>query len=187
MTNDPIMLVEEIATHVVDDEEVIYMSGWQEGKQVTVNFAKTLEKNSEAISTIEPGMLIQYKLNSDVRSRAETSDEPSRVILFRKVMDLKQPLEPFQSWNMKNDWQVSSQLRLLYGTIKSYSLPNMMVDCVEGEHSMAALSIDDSVSVLRWNREENRGEKISIYDLQIGDMIFARTRYNVTKDIYIFE
>ena len=187
MTNDPIMLVEEVATHIVDDEEVIYMSGWQDGKEVTVNFAKTLEKNSEDISTIEPGMLIQYKLNSDIRSRAETSDEPSRVILFRKIMDLNRSLEPFQSWNMKNDWQVSAQLRLLYGTIKSYSLPNMMVDCVEGEHSMAALSIDDSVNVIRWNRQENRGEKLSIYDIQVGDMIFARTRYNVTKDIYIFE
>ncbi|MBQ3124778.1 MAG: S-layer homology domain-containing protein [Clostridia bacterium] len=187
MTNDPIMLVEEIATHVVDDEEVVYMSGWQDGKQVTVNFSKTLEKNSEDISTIAPGMLVQYKLNSDTRSRAETSDEPSRVILFRKIMDMNQQFEPYQTWNMKNDWMASAQLRYAYGTVKSYSMPNMVLDCGEGEHHLAALSIDDSVNVIRWNRQENRGERVTIYDVLVNDMILVRTRHNVTKDIYIFE
>ncbi len=187
MVNDPIMLVEEIATHIVDDEETIYMSGWQEGKQVTVNFAKSLEKNSEDISTIRPGMLVQYKLNSDIRTRAETSDEPSRVILFRKIMDLNESFEPFQTWNMEDTWMSSAALRYAYGNIKSYSLPNMVLDCVEGEHSRVALSIDDSVSVIRWNRQENRGEKLTIYDVLVNDNILVRTRYNVTKDIYIFE
>ena len=185
--NDPIMLVEEVTTGVVDDEEVICMSGWQDGKQVTVSFAKTLEKNSENIANIKPGMLIQYKVNSDIRSRAETSDEPSRVILFRTNLDLNTPMSPFQTWNMENDWMASASLRYAYGTVKSYSLPNMVLDCVEGEHSLAALSIDDSVNVIRWNRQENRGEKLSIYDVQVNDMILVRTRYNVTKDIYIFE
>ena len=187
MVNDPIMLVEEIASHIVDGEELVYMKGLQEGKEVTVNFAKTLEKNSEDISTIAPGMLVQYKVNSDIRTRAETSDEPSRVILFRKIMDINQPMEPFQLWNMEKSWMSSAALRYAYGTVQSYDMPNMVLDCGTGEHKLAALSIDDSVSVIRWNRQENRGEKLTIYDVQVNDMILVRTRYNVTKDIYIFE
>lgn len=188
MTNDSVMLIEEVASHIVDDEEVTYIKGWQDGKQVSVDLASTLETNSEPASSLKPGMLIQYKTNSDDRSRAETSDELSKLIIYRTIVDnMSTPLAPYQKWNYANDWMSSAQIRMVSGTVKSYSLPNMIVDSGSGEYENAAMSIDDSVNVIRWNRENECGELATIYDIMPGDTVLVRTRYNVTKEVYIFE
>lgn len=188
MTNDSVMLIEEVASHIVDDEEVTYIKGWQEGKQVSVDLASTLETNSESASSLKPGMLIQYKTNSDDRSRAETSDELSKLIIYRTIVNnMSTPLAPYQKWNYATDWMSSAQIRMVSGTVKSYSLPNMIVDSGSGEYENAAMSIDDSVVVIRWNREDECGELATIYDIMPGDTVLVRTRYNVTKEVYIFE
>ena len=183
MVNNPVMLVEEVGTTMDGDEIVHYVSGWQDGSQVSVSVADHLEENSDDFSTLQPGMLIQYLMNTEERSRAETAEESEKMILFRTIENFNHIPSQYQKWNYLETVNSNAKIRVISGIVSVYDLPNLVVNC----GSSAAVSIDDSVNVIRWNQQTKTGEKATIQDIMLNEPVFVRTRYNVTKDIYIFE
>ncbi len=184
MTNGPVMLIESVGSYIDGDETVSCITGWQDGTEVTVAVADSLEKNSDSRDLLREGMLIQYLTNKEERSRAKTSDETEKIILFRAIEDFDQNSIPhYQQWNYKNNENSNAKIRVISGTVAAYDMPNMLVDC----GADAAVSVNDGVNVIRWNNKTQKAEKATIHDIMLNESIFVRTRYNVTKDIYIFK
>ncbi|MEE1013570.1 MAG: hypothetical protein U0L92_04575, partial [Clostridia bacterium] len=184
MVNNPVMLIESVGKQLVDGESLTYVTGWQNGEVVTVTVADTLEENSDDRNLLQAGMLIQYLTNTEERSRAETSAEPEKMILFRTIEDFNRSSIPnYQKWNYMNNENSNAKIRVISGTVAAYDLPNMLVNC----GANAAVSVDDGVNVICWNNKTKTAEKATIHDIMLNERVFVRTRYNVTKDIYIFE
>ena len=89
----------------------------------------------------------------------------------------------YQTWNYKSNENSNAKIRVISGSVAAYDLPNLLIDCGQD----AAASVDDGVNVIRWNNKTKKAEKATIQDIMRNENILVRTRYNVTKDIYIFQ
>ena len=178
------MLIESMESSLDGDETVSRVTGWQDGERVTVTVANVLEENSDSRKLLREGMLIQYLTNSEERSRADTSDEKEKIILFRVIEDFNSDsVSYYQRWNYKSNENSNAKIRVISGRTAAYDIPNLLIDC-GGD---AAVSVNDGVNVIRWDKNTKKAEKVTIHDIMLNENIFVRTRYNVTKDIYIFK
>ena len=184
MANGPVMLIESMESSLDGDETVSRVTGWQDGERVTVTVANVLEENSDSRKLLREGMLIQYLTNSEERSRADTSDEKEKIILFRAIEDFNSDtVSYYQRWNYKSNENSNAKIRVISGRTAAYDIPNLLIDC-GGD---AAVSVNDGVNVIRWDKNTKKAEKVTIHDIMLNENIFVRMRYNVTKDIYIFK
>ena len=184
MANGSVMLIESMDSYLDGDETVSYVTGWQDGERVSVPVADILEENSDRRELLHEGMLIQYLINTEERSRAKTADEREEIILFRVIEDFNRDvLTHYQTWNYKSNENSNAKIRVISGSVAAYDLPNLLIDCGQD----AAASVDDGVNVIRWNNKTKKAEKATIQDIMRNENILVRTRYNVTKDIYIFQ
>ena len=185
MVNSPVMLVEEVGSSLGADGEVYdTISGYQDGEWVSVMRAKQLEPNSESAADLKPGMLIQYLMNTEQRSYADTSDEAEVMIMYRSIENLNYGLMPHEKWNYTDVEVSNAKIHIICGVVGYYDGNNLIVNC--GNQDAAAI-VDDNVNVIRWNRIEKKAEPASLQDIMEQQEILIRTRYNKIRDVYIFE
>lgn len=185
VTNDDFMLI-EASRHVTNEDgnTQLQLSGWIEGEQATVLVSDTLEKNSEPISGLTKGKLIQFKTNASIRKAAESADEPLQMILYETRCDFTSENNDEILWELVGISQDNSKLRTILGTI-SYRDENLVKINVSGTEYPIVVS--DYARIVAYDVEENTGKLVSVEEMNEGKRVYVRQRYNNVIEVFILE
>ncbi len=182
--NSPVMLIEKVVTAMNEDEmPETKLTGWQNGKEISVFVSGSLQNNSDSRSFLKPGVVIQYLLNDDERKNAYTKDNAQHIILFKKLIDFNEYNDPAQYWNYTSVADSNAGIRTIYGIVSSYDGTNLVLEA----DGLAAATVHGGTSAVRWTRGVNKGEEATLDSIGVGQQVFVRTRYNSTRDVFIID
>lgn len=184
--NSDIMLITDSGTALADDGVTVekYITGYVEGELTTVNVSDELEKNSENASMLKPGVVIQYVMNTDERSKAETADEPLHLILFNVITDFNESVEDKALWNKSPRELQNVAMRTLCGTVTYADSPNVIVSVNGREYPLV---VNDYARVLKYDIDSCTGQAMPKEAVCEGMRVFVRQRYNVVREVYIID
>jgi len=157
-----------------------YMYGYQNGKYKEVRIGDGVNKNSDSLSVIKQGSVIQYETNELERSRALTSDEAPKIVVLRKHIDFTE--NNMYSINTGLDGDFYSKVvknNLISGLIRIYD----KVDYVSGD-AIKLTSIsenriimkDDNIIVMEYDSETNEFSLSHIDNIEVGMDVYVRVR-----------
>ncbi len=184
--NSPVMLVDDISQKYDEEEgtNVKVVSGWQSGEYVEVAVSNTLENNSDNISNLRKGMLIQYLMNSEMRSFAINTDKSEEMILFNSICDFENIGDDFIMWDYASLTDNNARIKVYKGTIDYIDNDNFYVT-IDGDVYVA--SIHGGTTIMRYKHDARSLEKADIEDISVGSSVVVRQRYNNTRDVFILE
>lgn len=188
-TNSSIMYVTDRYTMLDENDEVAeFMEGYQNGKLTTVRIGEGVNKNSESLDIIKPGAVVQYVTNSTELTRAETSENASRIVVIKEVTDL--------TANNPSGIQYSyaDMLTTRVGATESIEGLVRIHDKIK-YISPATITLtttnrlivkNPNIVVMAYNKRENEITVKSLDDLEVGMKIFCRMRNNNTIEIVYY-
>lgn len=182
--NSPIFYIDSMEEKVADDGEIYTcLSGFQDGEPYSILVADTLKPNSEARENLKPGIAIQYEDNDIHTERAQTSDLPKQLLLFKTVFDFTNPPAPDIFWEYSKLKSTRAQISTFWGVVSSAHQGFCSLD-VAGENYTA--SIHENTMILRYDRRKNRFTQEKIDALNVGENVFLRQRYQNTREAVIY-
>ncbi len=191
-TNSTVMLVDSVMVGIVDDEEKTIIKGYENGLYKERVLADTLNSGSDSRSLISEGSIIQYETNSIERGRAEKSENPEEIILFRHILNLNND-------NPKNTtWGYHDSLITRVGGTTTLNDSGLVISVAEIEgitdraikiHSDRDLILlkHEGTSIFAYNRGTNTFTPKTLDDLQTGMDIVVRQRNNNVIEIIYYE
>jgi len=181
--NSPVLYVEATLT-TADEDGTVYtaLTGYQNGERVTFKIAAQLSGNSDSLNQLKSGSVIQYELNSIERGRALTSDIPEQIVLFKVIHDFANT-DYTQTWNYFTKRTENAGISTIYGEISFIDNSSITIKC-GGDRTIL---LDPNIMVLKYNRGTRKYSPCGINDLNAGQKVFARMRYQNTREIIICE
>ena len=185
--NSPVMLIDKVSTKYDENEgaTVKVISGWQSGQYKEVAVSNTLENNSADADKLRKGMLIQYLVNSEMRSFARNRDLSEEMILFNVICDFKDLDDEFVMWDYSSLSDNNARIKVYKGVVSFIDNDTFYVP-VGGETYVAALHGGTSVYIYKQGGDGSV-EKAEIDDIAIGSSVVVRQRYNNTREVFIIE
>ncbi len=182
--NSPILYINDISQKLADDGELYTcIEGYQDGEPMSILLSETLKPNSEPASNLKPGIAIQYEDNKYLLERAETSDEPLQLVLFKTVHDFTKQQSPYIDWNYGGVKTSRAQITTLCGPV-SAATENYCV--VETGNEPYSFTMHQYTMFLRYDASENEFILEKIGAVNSGQNVFVRQRYQNTREVVIY-
>ena len=184
--NSPVMLIDKVFEAYDSEEEEIVkvIEGWQNGEYKKVAVSNTLENNSDAATNLKKGMLIQYLLNTEMRSFARNIDLSEEIILFNSICDFNNLGSDFITWDYTSLTDNNARIKVYKGTVNYIDNDNFYVT-IDGDIYVA--SVHGGTKIMRYKQGEGTVEQGTIEDIAIGSKVVVRQRYNNTREVFILE
>ena len=187
--NSPVMLIEK-ARSIVNEDGVEYMAleGYSGKNEVSVLVSNTL--STAAKRDFRAGVVIQYETNKIDTGRAKTSDDDLVMVVYQVLIDCNdKSTEPFQLWNYYDVFANNAPICTSYGVVDSINIPNMLVSLTRLSQPdfKAPFVLGSGVTVLRYNCANNTVKQAVLEDIQVGQKVFVRQRFNNVRDVIIIE
>lgn len=184
--NSPVMLIDKVFEAYDSEEEEIVkvIEGWQNGEYKKVAVSNTLENNSDVATNLKKGMLIQYLLNTEMRSFARNIDLPEEIILFNSICDFNNLGSDFITWDYTSLTDNNARIKVYKGTVDYIDNDNFYVT-IDGDVYVA--SVHGGTKIMRYKQDERTVVQGTIEDIAIGSKVVVRQRYNNTREVFILE
>ncbi len=182
--NSPILYINEVSQKIADNG-VTYtcVEGYQDGEQISIFLSDTLKPNSEPASKLKPGIAIQYEDNKFLLERAETSDEPQQIILFKTVHDFTKHQSPYIDWNYGGVKTSRAQITTLCGPVSAATEGYCVVETGEESYS---LTMHQYTMLLRYDAFKNEFIMEEAGAVNSDQNVFVRQRYQNTREVVIY-
>lgn len=187
--NSPVMLIDKVTTAVVDDDEVyLCVSGYVDFEYVTVPVSRTVEGDPLAVNGLRRGAVIQYETNYAERKRAETSENLEVLWVYNTLHDFNITSGDFyRKWENTDIESNNAGIGTIYGIVTDVNFPYFTVryNSPDGNEETALMQMGAQSAVYsyergKWSKNEQR-------DVQVGETLFIRTRYNRIREIVLFK
>lgn len=181
-TNSPVMLVTNTSYALDEDgESTLVVEGIQDGNIVKVPVSKRLDWNVVS-GEIVPGVVIQYITDSKYTKYAMTSDEPVGLAKYNVLMNCNdREINDFVMWNYEGLYTANAKIKICYGTVERIDYPILKFSGLDDDN---LISLNSGTRVYKYNGSFETAEYL---DIQPGDKIFVRARYNYPREIIIVE
>lgn len=188
MASSPVLYVNgRISRRNEDGDFDEYVYGYQNGKYKEVRIGDGVNGNSDSLSVIKKGSVIQYELNDLERSRALTSDEPSKIVVVRKHIDFTENNAYSINTGLEGDFfskvvnnNLISGLIRIYDKVKYVSEGAIkLTSNSEGRVIMK----DDNIIVMEYDSEINEFSMSHIDNIEVGMDVYVRIRAGKTIEI----
>lgn len=182
--NSPIFYIDSI-TSVVGSDGNAYMclNGFQDGESKKILVSNEIKPNSEPKSNLKPGIAIQYEDNGIYLERATTSDNLLQMVLFKTVYDFTAPISPDIFWEYEKIYSSRSQITTMWGSVNSANGEFCTLSVGDTEYTAR---VHDKSMVLRYDRIKNRFEQVTADEINSGQNVFIRQRYQNTREVVIY-
>lgn len=183
--NSPVMLVTDVVTETGDDGMICTMlEGYEEGKKVRRLVSDSLNRNT-VVNEIKSGSVIQYATSSELARYAQTSDDPVGIVLYNVLFDCNEKgREAFALWNYEEIEAKNAKIKISYSQVARYDYPILTTT----EEKGSVYELNDGTQCYKYNTNQAGSfEKIDASEIQQGDMVFIRTRYNFMKEIIVID
>ena len=183
--NSSVMMVNKVS-RVLDDNEDDYtaVTGFVDGEEITVRVADTLQGNSDAKNNLKAGTVIQYVLNESETDKAETSDEPVKIVMYKLLMDCSNKTK-FVKSNYLDRITPNSAILFGYGTVARTTDTSFRLDVDANE--LKTFTFANGTAVYSCNTSSRKFEKMNPADVAEGDGVFIRQRYGSLREVVIIE
>lgn len=183
--NSPVMLVTDVVTETDEDGLVCTMvEGYEEGKKVRRLVSDSLNRNT-VVNEIKSGSVIQYATSSELAGYAKTSDEQVGIVLYNVLFDCNEKdRETFALWNYEELEAKNAKIKVSYAEVARYDYPILTTT----EDKGSVYEINGGTQCYKYNpNQAGSFEKIDASEMQQGDRVFIRTRYNFMKEIVVID
>lgn len=182
--NSPIVLITDIKSVSLDGDWYTVIEGYEDGRIVQRFLSPELEKDVTSGKLTE-GLIIQYADSSELAGYALTSEDDVYICLYNVLMDCrKSEQENFEMWNYTQVYATNAKIKTGYGQVTAYDYPFIKTD----NESEPVYEVSQATECYRFDSEVSQCfEKITFADIQQGDKIFIRTRYNYLKELVVVE
>ena len=181
--NSPVMIIESVGGTTNADGETYSVVRGYVGKK----YVEEVVPDNYARDVFRRGVVIQYETNQIVLDRAYSSDYDRMIASYVVLADLSvnNPIS-FIEWNYGNIRTHNASICTSVGTVKRKDLPCIIAD-VEKNGSMTEIPyvLNGGTVVLTYDREERKVSVCTQEDINIGDVVFIRQRYNSVREIII--
>lgn len=182
--NSPILYINSISRKPGSDGNIYTcLEGYQDGEEKSIFISDTLKPNSEPKSVIKPGTAIQYETNAYIRERALTKDEPEQIILFKTVHDFAAPSASGILWEYSDIKSTRSQITTVWGTVTAAQNNYCNIDTYLEPYMVG---IHEHTMILKYDAFNNRFTMESQGAVNVGQYVFARQRYQNTREVVIY-
>lgn len=182
--NSPIFYISSIDYRKADDETTyMCLNGFEAGKEKSIFVADTIKPNSEPKSNLKPGIAIQYEDNKINLTRAETSEVPRQILVFKTVHDFTVSPSSDIYWEYGKLESTRSQITTLWGEVKNVSGEHYIVNT--GDTDYTAL-IHENTMILKYDKNKKRFEKTTADEINTGRNLFIRQRYQNSREAVIY-
>ena len=181
-TNSPVMLVTDVITTIIDDDTYTMVKGYEDGNLVSRIVS---DKVSPSAGGLRPGIVIQYATSSELAGYAMTSDETVGIILYNILMDCNDSgQEQFDYWNYGTVEAANAKIKVSYSQVTRFDYPFLRTNGYDN----AVYEVSDAVECYRYDRSSDEVfVPINSTEVQEGDVVFVRTRYNYLKELIVIE
>ena len=182
--NSPIFYIDSI-TNIIGSDGNAYMclNGFQDGEPKKILVSNEIKPNSEPKSNLKPGIAIQYEDNGIHLERAATSDNLLQMVLFKTVYDFTAPISPDIFWEYEKIYSSRSQITIMWGSVNSANGEFCTLSVGDTEYTAR---VHDKSMVLRYDRIKNRFEQVTADEINSGQNVFIRQRYQNTREVVIY-
>lgn len=183
--NSSVMMVNNVSTSL-DSEGDSYtaVTGYVDGEEITVRVGDTLQGNSDAKGNLKAGTIIQYVLNASETDKAETSDEPVKIVMYKLLMDCGNRSK-FVKSNYLDRITPNSAILFGYGIVDRTTDTSFRLDVDANE--LKTFTYANGTEVYGYNVRTNQFEKRNIAEVAEGDGVFIRQRYGSLREVVIIE
>ena len=189
-SSSPVLYINSVS-HVREADGSYYaaVTGYQGGKEVTISLSESLSENPERMAELKKGVAVQYDMNSVVRNRALTSDEPEQMIDFLVVFDFNSPPTSKALWEYGDTEIVNAALFVTWGNVSEATDRYCSVKFYSqevGEDKEYSCSLKDDTVVLEYDSDNKKFELKNIYEIRQGCNALIRQCYSKTKEVVIY-
>lgn len=182
--NSPLFYIDSISQIIAEDGEAyMQLSGFQDGEPRELLVSNNIKPNSEPVSNLKPGIVIQYEGNGYALERALTSDEIPQMLLFKTVYDFTEPTSPDIFWEYAKVKSSRSMITTMWGNVTNVNGEYCTLDV--GDESYTA-RVHEHTMVLRYDSVKNRFEQVSADMINTSQNVFIRQRYQNTREVVIY-
>ena len=186
-TSSPVMVVDSVNVRIDKEtgDETMYVSGIVNGEYTSVPFADEYRHLATGHTSMR-GAVIQYGTNSSTLQSAYYEGETPGIaaITTLNVPGYSKKRILFNGGNVE---MPSASKKTTYGTVKDVIGFTVTVSVPDYVHyDSADYFMDEDVLVIIVDKDENKLDIGSFYDIRPGDEIFIRQRYNKIKEVVLY-
>lgn len=179
--NSPIMYVTRVY-HEYNDEGIEYkiVEGWENKVKVRRLLSDTLSKKA---TDIKPGSVIQYATNESDQLYADSIDNDVTIVVYTHLFDCDYyGAEEFMLYDYTAHPFANPRIKFGLSTVSRVDYPYIRL---AGDDTLAEIHAGTMVYV--YNRSTDEFIKGDISDINEGEQVFIRSRYNNLREIVVFE
>lgn len=188
--NSPIMLIDKVKDPFVDGETRLCVSGYVDAEYKTVVVSEELASDPAAIRGLKRGAIIQYETNYAEIERAETSDELEVMWVYNTLHDFNITTTGFyRKWDNTYIESNNAGLGTIFGVVTDVKFPYFTISYEDqnGNAKNATLQIGTQPLYYSFDMETMLWEEIDQREIQPGETLFIRTRYNRLREVVILK
>jgi len=182
--NSPIFYISSINYREAEDG-VTYMclNGFEAGKEKSIFVSEKIKPNSEPKSNLKPGIAIQYEDNKINLTRAQTSEDPRQILVFKTVHDFTSSPSSDIYWEYGKLESTRSQITTLWGEVKSVNGEHYIVNAGNADYTAR---IHENTMILKYDKNKKCFEKTTADEINTGRNLFIRQRYQNSREAVIY-
>ena len=183
--SSPVLYINEFR-YISDENGDFYgaISGYQNGKEITVRVNEAVLNDRELSSKLKKGIAIQYMTNSVERSRAETSDEEESLISYKVIKNFNDTADAKALWNYDTVRTTNPGIFVAWGQLDNVFEQHATISVSNSNQYTFPIQID--TIVLEYDAENEEFLPCTIDDLQVGRNSFVRMSSSKTKEVVIY-
>ena len=188
--NSPVMLIDKVRYTEIDGETRMCVSGYVDSRYVTVPVSYELEEKTDSKKDLKKGTIIQYETNYADINRAETSDELEVMWVYNVLHDFNITTRGlYRMWENTYIESNNAGIGTIFGVVTDVSFPYFTVSYNDenGNEKSATLQIGTQTQTYSYDRNGSIWKETDQREVQLGEILFIRTRYNRIREIVILK
>lgn len=188
--NSPVMMIDKVSYTEIDGYTRMCVSGYAEAQYVTVPVSDELMALSDTKKNLKRGVIIQYETNYAEKNRAETSEELEVMWVYNVLHDFNITTKGlYRMWENTYVESNNAGIGTIFGVVTDVSFPYFTVryNDEDGNEESAILQIGTQTQTYSYDRNGSIWKEINQREVQLGEILFIRTRYNRIREIVILK
>jgi len=179
--NSPIMYVTRMYNEIGDDGiDYRILEGWENKTKVRRLMSDTLSRRA---GDIRPGSVIQYATNEADKLYANTIENDTTIVTYAKLFDCNDyNAAEFMLYDYTAHAFENPRIKFGLSTVARADYPYIRL-----AHDDTLIEIHAGTAVYVYNRGSREFTKGDISQINEGEKVFIRSRYNNLREIVVFE
>ena len=179
--NSPIMYVTRMY-HEIGDDGIDYciLEGYENKVKVRRLMSDTLSRKA---TDIRPGSVIQYATNESDKMYANSIENDTTIVTYIKLFDCNDyNASEFMMYDYTAQEFANPRIKFGLSTVSRADYPYIRL-----AHDDTLVEIHGGTMVYVYNRSSREFTKGDISQINEGEKVFVRSRYNNLREIVVFE